>query len=252
MYQGLMAEEVRIAGHGGDEINAYLARPVGAGPFPGVAVIHHMPGWDEATTEIVRKFAAHGYLAISPNLHYREGPDVSPDDAAAASRAAGGVPDDRFLGDLGGAVAYLRGLGESSHKVGVIGYCSGGRQAFLAACSLDVDAAVDCYGGAVVGGAPSGSGLKLAPLLHLAEQIRCPLLGLFGNDDSSPSPEQVDELEAELRRVGAEYEFHRYDGAGHGFFAVDRAMYRPQAAVDGWQRVFEFFGRHLAGGQGND
>jgi carboxymethylenebutenolidase len=250
MYTGLIAEEIRISGHGSDEINAYLARPLGPGPFPGVAVIHHMPGWDEATTEIASKFAAHGYLAIVPNLHYREGPDASPDDAAAASRAAGGVPDERFLGDLAGAIAYVRSLEESNRTVGVIGYCSGGRQAFLAACSLDVDAAVDCYGAFVVGQPPEGFPLQVTPLLHLAGQLRCPLLGLFGNEDKFPTPEQVDELEAELQRVGAVYEFHRYDNAGHGFFSVDRAMYRPEAAVEGWRRVFEFFGRYLAGVDG--
>jgi len=70
---------------------------------------------------------------------------------------------------------------------------------------------------------------------------------LFGNDDKFPSPEQVDVLESELKRVGADYEFHRYDGAGHGFFDVDKTMYRPEAAVDGWRRVFDFFGRRLGG-----
>lgn len=246
MYRGLVAREVVITGSGGDEINAYVATPTGPGPYPGIAVIHHMPGWDEATTEIVRKFAAHGVLAIAPNLHYREGRDASPDDAAAASRAAGGVPDERFLGDLAGAVHYLRSLDESSRKVGVIGYCSGGRQAFLAACSLDIDAAIDCYGAFVVGAPPEGMSLNVTPVVHLAEQLRCPLLGLFGNDDQFPSPAQVDELEAELKRVGAHYEFHRYDNAGHGFFAVDRASYRPEAAVAGWQSVFSFLDRHLA------
>ena len=90
----------------------------------------------------------------------------------------------------------------------------------------------------------------MTPVVHLAEQLRCPLLGLFGNEDKFPTPEQVDELEAELKRVGADYEFHRYDNAGHGFFAVDRAMYRPEAAVEGWRRIFEFFGRYLAAADG--
>src|ERR1022692_1522831 len=108
MYTGLTADEITINGHGGDEINAYLARPHGDGPFGAVVVIHHMPGWDEATTEIANRFAAHGYIAIVPNLHHRDAPGASPDDAAAASRAAGGVPDDRMLGDVAAAVAFLR------------------------------------------------------------------------------------------------------------------------------------------------
>src|SRR5205807_339886 len=100
----------------------------GAGPYPGVVVIHHMPGWDEATKEITRRFAAHGHLAICPNLHDREAQGAGPDDAAAAVRARGGVPDERFLGDAAGAVRHLRSMPSSNGKVGVIGYCSGGRQ----------------------------------------------------------------------------------------------------------------------------
>jgi carboxymethylenebutenolidase len=243
MYSGLTADEIRFAAHGGDEINAYLARPHGDGPFPGVVVIHHMPGWDESTTEIANRFAAHGYVAIVPNLHHRDAPGASPDDAAAASRATGGVPDDRLVGDVAAAVAYVRALPDSTGKVGVIGYCSGGRQAFLVGCSLDVDAAVDCYGAFVVGTPPEGMNMK--PILHLAENLGCPLLGLFGLDDSFPSPEQVDELEAELKRLGKDYEFHRYEGAGHAFFNTARDAYRPGAAADGWERIFAFYGRHL-------
>ncbi len=107
-YDAILAETVRIAGHEGTEIAAYLARPLSPGPLPGVLVIHHMPGWDESTKEITRTFAVHGYSAICPHLHYREGPDASPDDAAAAARASGGVPDERFLGDADGSIRALR------------------------------------------------------------------------------------------------------------------------------------------------
>lgn len=246
-YRSMTAKEIRLNGDGGDEIAGYLARPAEGGPFGGVIVIHHMPGWDEQTMEITRKFADHGYLALCPHLHYREGPEASPDDAAAAARAAGGVPDDRFLGDMGGAISYLKSLDEHNGRIGVIGFCSGGRQAFLAACSLDLDAAVDCYGAFVVGEPPEGMPLKMGPIVHLAEKLSCPLLGLFGQEDQHPSPSEVDELEAELKRLGKQYEFHRFEGAGHGFFAADRAMYRPEAAVEGWKLVLSFFGRYLAG-----
>src|SRR5215467_4367259 len=150
MNEALTAQTITITGDGGDEIEAYFARPLDADSFGGVVVIHHMPGYDTASKEIARKFAAHGYAAMMPNLHYREAPGASADDAAAASRAKGGVPDDRLVGDVSGAADYLRSLPGCNGKIGVIGYCSGGRQAFLAACSLTLDAAVDCYGGAVV------------------------------------------------------------------------------------------------------
>lgn len=243
-YDAMIAETVLVAGHGGDEIAAYLAHPLGPGPTPGVVVIHHMPGWDEASKEITRKFAANGYSAICPHLHYREGPDASADDAAAASRAAGGVPDERFLGDAEGAMRALLALTSSNGKVGVIGYCSGGRQSFLAACSLPVDAAVDCYGAFVVAAPPEP--YKMKPVVNLAGDLRCPLLGLFGAEDTYPSTEEVAELEKVLKDLGKTYEFHTYEGAGHAFFSTDRTSYRPEAAIDGWQRVFGWFGRYLS------
>jgi carboxymethylenebutenolidase len=209
-----------------------------------VVVIHHMPGYDAATKEMVRRFAAHGYLAVCPNLYSREAPGAEPDDAAALVRAAGGVPDERLVGDVAGAAAYLRGLPGSNGKVGVIGHCSGGRQAFLAACSLELDAAVDCYG-AYVAGPPEDGPLKRTPVIGLAGQLSCPLLGLFGMEDRSPTPEQMTELGVELDRLGKPYEFHFFEGAGHAFFAVDRPSYRPAAAVEGWQRIFTFFDTHL-------
>jgi carboxymethylenebutenolidase len=247
-FDAMLAETVYFAGHGGDRIEAYLARPLGPGPHGGVVVIHHMPGYDEPTKEITRKLAARGYLAMCPNLYSREAPGASPDDAAAVARAAGGVPDERLVGDVAAAAGQLRALASSNGKVGVIGYCSGGRQAFLAACSLPLDAAVDCYGAFVVGTPPQGSPLAgVRPLTGIADRLSCPLLGLFGAEDRYPSPEQTAELEQVLAAHGKTFELHTYDGAGHAFFAVDRPAYRPQAAVDGWQRVFGWFDRHLRG-----
>ena len=109
-----------------------------------------------------------------------------------------------------GAAAHLRALTSSNGKACVIGYCSGGRQSFLAACSLPLDAAV------------------------------------FGQDDQYPSPAQVDELEQELKAQGKTYEFHSYEGAGHAFFSMNRPAYRPEAAVDGWEKILTWFGRYLA------
>ena len=103
-YEGLLAETVHIRGHNGDDVESYLARPLGAGPYGGVVVIHHMPGWDEGTKEIARTFAAQGYATIAPNLHYCAAPEASADDASAAVRAAGGVPDAQCIGDVEGAI----------------------------------------------------------------------------------------------------------------------------------------------------
>jgi carboxymethylenebutenolidase len=243
----LCAETIRIEGHEGDEIEAYVARPGGEASRGGVVVIHHMPGYDRGTKEIVRRFAELGYDAICPNLYWRDAPGAAPDDAAATARAQGGVPDERLIGDVGGAAVHLRSLPSSNGKVGVIGYCSGGRQSVLAACNVDLDAAVDCYGAFVTGTPPDGFPLKVTNLVDQLPDLRCPLLGLFGNEDSYPSPEQVDELEQILTEHDKPHEFHRYDDAGHAFFSTDRPSFRVAAANDGWERIESFYAQYLGG-----
>jgi carboxymethylenebutenolidase len=247
MSDAIIAETVTIAGHGGDDIEAYSARPLDPGrQVGGVVVIHHMPGYDPPTKEIARTLAVNGYNVILPNLYHREAPGASPDDAAAAARARGGVPDERLVGDVEGGIRYLSALPSANGKVATIGYCSGGRQSFLAAVSLPLDAAVDCYGAFIVGDPPEGHPLKVTPLVERAPQLSCPLLGLFGADDKYPSPEHVAELDEALAAAGKAHEFHVYQGAGHAFFSVNRPAYRPEAAMDGWRKIFEFFGRHLS------
>ena len=245
MYDAMMAETIRFTGHGGDLIEGYLARPLGPGPYGSVVVIHHMPGYDPETKEITRTFAVHGYLALCPNLYTREAPGASPDDAAAAARAQGGVPDERLVGDVGGAAAYLRAMPVSNGKVGVIGYCSGGRQSFLAAASLPLDAAVDCYGAFVLAPPPSEVNLSVRPLDAELTNLGCPLLGLFGAEDRNPAPAEVAELARRLTELGKDVTFHTYEDAGHAFFAVDRPAYRVAAAEDGWRRIADFFRIHL-------
>ena len=248
MFQGMLTEPVRIQGHGGDEIDGYLARPTAAGPHPGVVVIHHMPGWDEWTTEVVRKLAHHGFVAVAPDLHYRNrpSPTSSQEEVAEALRAAGGMRDDHVIGDVGGAIGYVRSLAFHNGKIGIIGFCSGGRHSYLAACNIpDLDAAVDCWGGGVITSADRLTPSQPVAPIDMTANLACPLLGLFGNEDQRPSPAEVDQTEEELKRQGKTYEFHRYDDAGHGFFGVDRPGYRQHAAVDGWEKVFAWFDKYL-------
>ncbi|MFQ5932693.1 MAG: dienelactone hydrolase family protein [Nitrospiraceae bacterium] len=246
MYEGMVAETVTIHGAKGDVINAYFARPLGAGPFPGMVLVHHMPGWDEWYRETTRKFAHHGYAAISPNLYYRAG-HGTPEDMAAKVRGAGGVPDDQVVGDVAGAMQYLRSLPNNNGKVGVFGTCSGGRHAFLTACrAKDFDAAVECWGGGVAAAKEDLTPNRPVAPIDYTKDLSCPLIGLFGNDDKNPSPEQVNRHEEELKKHGKTYEFHRYDGAGHGFFYYDRPAYRQEQAMDGWKKIFAFLEEHLS------
>src|SRR5215216_3345555 len=202
MYEGMLAETIAIPGFHGDLVNAYFARPLGPGPFPGVVLIHHLPGWDEWYREATRKFAHHGYAALSPNLYFRAG-HGAPEDVAAKVRAAGGVSDEQVVGDLAGALAYLRALSYSNGKVGVFGTCSGGRHAFLAACQAPgFDAAVDCWGGRVVMAQEELSPRQPAAPIDYTAELPCPLLGLFGEEDRSPTPEQVALHEQALKAHG--------------------------------------------------
>ena len=245
MYEGMLAETITMRGAKGDVINAYYARPLGPGPFPGMVAIHHAPGWDEWYREATRKFAHHGYAAISPNLYFRDG-HGTPEDVGAKVRAAGGVPDDQAVGDVEGAMRYLRSLPYVNGKVGVFGTCSGGRHAFLVACRVKgFDAAVDCWGGRVVMSKEELTAKQPVAPIDYTKDLLCPLLGLFGAEDKSPSPEQVAQHEQELKKHGKTYEFHMYSQAGHGFFYYDRPAYRQEQAVDGWKKVFAFLEKHL-------
>jgi carboxymethylenebutenolidase len=237
----------KIAGANGDQVHAYVACPEGSGRFPGVVLIHHMPGWDEFYLEMTRRFATHGYLSISPDLYCRAG-HGTPDDMAAKVRADGGVPDDQVVADCVAAAKWIKSQSTSDGKVGIVGTCSGGRQAVLVASrsGSEFNAVIDLWGGGVV--APKESLTPKQPVapVDYTKDLQVPLLGLFGNDDQRPSPADVDVHEAELKKHGKNYEFHRYDGAGHGFFYYDRPAYRQQQAMDGWSKVFAFFEKHLS------
>jgi carboxymethylenebutenolidase len=243
-YEAMLAETVTFAGHGGDVINAYLARPLGPGPFPGIVLVHHMPGWDELYREIACRFARHGYTVVCPNLYYRLG-HGTPEEMAVKVREQRGMADDVVVGDCKAAMDYLKALPNSNGRVGIIGGCSGGRHAFLVACRVKgFDAVVDCWGGNIVLQGELTPKTPVAPVDY-TKDLACPLLGLFGNDDQNPTPEKVNQLEAELKKLGKQYEFHRYDGAGHGFWSYDRPSYRPQQAMDAWNEAFTFFDKNL-------
>ncbi len=244
-YEAQIAETVHLRGHNGDQIDAYLARPLGVGPYPCVVMIHHMPGWDVYNKEIARRFAHHGYVAISTNLQFREG-KATPEENSASVRAAGGMPDDGTMGDVQAAVDYVRALPYANGKVGVIGYCSGGRQAYLAGCKLrGIDAVIACYGGGVVAKPEELNERQPVAPIDFTKDMKPPILALFGIEDTRPSPADAAITEAALKQHGKTHEIVIYPNAGHAFFAVDRQQYRVQAALDGWKKVFEWFGKYL-------
>ena len=124
-YSGMTAETVGLAGHDGKPIHAYYSRPLGEGPFPGILLIHHMPGWDEYTREAARRLAEHGYSVLCPNL-YEDFGHGTPEEVAERAKEAGGMDDKNVMGDCDASLRFLRNQPNFSGKVGVIGMCSGG------------------------------------------------------------------------------------------------------------------------------
>lgn len=244
-YDGILAETTMMAGFNNDLIHSYLARPLGKGPFPGVVLIPHRPGWDEFYKETARRFAQHGYITICPDIYCRYG-HGTPTEIATIARDEGGPSDDCVTGDCEGSLKLLKSMSNSNGKVGVIGTCSGGRHAYLAACKVNgFDAAVDCWGGGVVASSEQLSENRPVAPIDYTKELSCPLLGIFGNDDRNPPPDHVNQLEEKLKEYNKNYKFYRYDGAGHGFWYYHTTMYRPEQAMDSWEKVFEHFERHL-------
>lgn len=242
---GINASIITFPGGGGDQIHAYLAEPQTEDLHPGIVLVHHVPGWDEFYQEFAERLARHGYTVMCPDLYCRLG-HGSPDDVAARVRAEGGVHDDSVVADCQAALAWLTARPGVSAKIGIIGSCSGGRHALLAASRTPgFSAVVDLWGGRVVMSADQLTPACPVAPIDYTEDLDAPLLGLFGNDDQFPTPEQVDLHEAALKKYAKVYEFHRYDGAGHGFFYYQYPMYRPEQAMDGWNKVFTFFEQHL-------
>ena len=205
-----------------------------------------MPGWDEGSKEITRRFAANGYLAACPNLYSREAPGASPDDAAAVARANGGVPDDRLVGDVaGGWPTCGRWPDRTARWPRSATARAGASRCWPPAASTSMPPST-ATGPSSLTSPPDGFPLQVSPLGDRIESLSCPLLGLFGADDQYPGSEEVAELERRLVAAGKDVEFHSYEGAGHAFFNTDRPSYRAEAAQDGWERIWAFFGRHLS------
>ena len=205
-------------------------------------LIHHLPGWSELYIETTRRFAHHGYMAICANLYEREGggSDGNPDDVAAKVRADGGIADAQMVGDTEAAVKWMRAQPEPQRQGRPVSAPApaAGTPSSMPARRRTSMPCVELWGGRVVMGKEELNAKTPVAPIDMTKDLCCPLLGLFGNDDRAPSPEQVNQHEAELKKHGKNYEFHRYDGAGHGFFYWHRPLYRPEQAMDGWSKVF--------------
>ncbi len=222
-----------------------LFEPEGAGPHPGLVIAQHLPvahaglEKDPFQLDVGERYAAAGYACAIPYIFHWWPPDAD----LAVKRAE--FRDDRTVADLDVAHWLLAGLeGVDAARIGILGHCWGGRVAWLGACrDARYRACAVFYGGRVKASFADGAP---APIT-LAGNFRCPVLGVFGNEDAGPSPTDVNDYQAALEKASVPHEFHRYDGAGHGFQDFHNPeRYRKEQSEDAWAKALEFFGRHLA------
>jgi carboxymethylenebutenolidase len=219
-------------------MRCYVTEPSGSGPFPAVVVIQHAGGVDEFVRTMTDRVAEAGFAGIAPDLYHRDDPKSSDDPLTRMGR----LRDTNIVRDVQAAISHISTLGNvRADRIGITGFCMGGRVAYMVAeHSPELKAAVVFYGGNIM--RPWGEGP--APF-ELSDRIGCPILGLFGEDDGNPNPEDVAKLDAELTQLGKEHEFHSYAGAGHAFMSEGRPSHRPEAADDAWRRCVDWFSHYL-------
>ena len=208
-------------------------------------VIHHSPGLDEETKEQVRKLAHHGFLGLCPNLYSRSLPSLKLSDSEGIRRYSRELSDQQVTDDIESALRCIRDEPYSNGNTGVIGFCSGGRYAYIAACKLNIDAVVDCYGGSVVVQPERLSELRPVAPIDLTASLSCSLLGIFGKEDPHVPMDHIAAMEDRLKLHAKQFEIKIYDGAGHAFLGHQHSSYQVEASNDAWMRIFEFFEAHL-------
>jgi carboxymethylenebutenolidase len=226
---------IPVNGHG---MALHTACPDGQGPFPAVVVIQHAPGVDTFIHAMAARLVEAGYLAAAPDLYHRL------DARLGGMEKMGHLRDREIAADVNACIEHLRGHAAVDRaRLGIIGFCMGGRVVYLmAAASPHLRAAVAYYGGNIM--VPWGEGVP-APFARTGE-IRCPLLFHFGADDPNPSPEDMRSLDAELTRHRKPHEFHSYANAGHAFMNfTNPERYREDASRASWPRTLDFLARHL-------
>ena len=240
-FADLESGMTQYSGPDGTQIDAYLGQPAVPGNYPGVIVTMEGMGLEDHMKDLCRRFAEQGYIAIAPDLYTREGRPAS--DKVLETLFS--VPDSQTMGDLEGAALFLKSNPHANGKVGIIGFCSGGRYTLMFACtSKNVNAAVDSAGGHII---PDDGPTAARPVaaIDMGANLACPLLALFGEEDANPSPGHAARLLEELDKHHKTYEYQMYADAGHAFCGDYRPTYRAGPAQDMWHRLLLFYEKHL-------
>ncbi|QXL85756.1 dienelactone hydrolase family protein [Comamonas sp. NLF-1-9] len=226
------------------QVHAYRAAPKGGSGLPVILVISEIFGVHEYIADVCRRLAHAGYLAIAPDLFERQGDPMAYGELAKLmSEVVAKVPDAQVMQDLDASVAWAGKHGGDAARVGITGFCWGGRITWLYAAHAPVKAAVAWYGRL------TGQDTPLQPKqpLALAAQVKAPVLGLYGGKDESIPESTIEQMKAGLAKAGAPANASRfvvYPDAPHAFHADYRASYRKDAAEDGWKRTLAWFAQH--------
>jgi carboxymethylenebutenolidase len=194
-------------------------------------------GLNSHIKDVANRIAAEGYVVLAPDMYYREGsPVASYENLPEAIRLMSGLTDDGIVRDIAAAVSYLQShQAVHADRIGITGFCMGGRISFLAACkNSGIKASAPFYGGGIGG------------LLGEADNLSCPILLFFGDKDAFIPNEEVDRIKSTLTKLGKDAEVKVYAGAEHGFFCDERSSHHPEAAGDAWKRLLTFLAQHLA------
>jgi carboxymethylenebutenolidase len=230
----------------GSPMSVLTASPEGDGPFPGIVVIQQAGGMEEFLFNIARNLANEGFVAIAPELYHRQDPDENAGNNVAK---IGLLRDDEVIRDVNAAVAFLKSLDSvSSEQIGLIGFCMGGRVAYLMpGVTNEFKASIPFYGGNTK---RSWGNAGPTPFDQLSK-LKCPILGFFGEIDENPSPSDMQEIDSILTKASVPHEFHAYPGAGHAYMdftnPARQANRGPneEAAKKSWPIAVEFLKRHL-------
>lgn len=237
LYVEPVVRKEKTAAPGGCPL--FVARPEGRGERrPAILVIQEIFGVNGHIQDTTARLAGQGYVAVAPDLFHRSGEWLTRDYTDPGARElAMQLTEAGLRADLTAALDYLVAQPDvDPTRIGVTGYCLGGRLSYCSAAWFQgrIKAAAVYYGGGIAG-----------PLLPLAEQIRCPVIGFFGAQDQHITRDMVATLEQTLTGAGVANRIYYYPGAGHGFFCNERGSFHPQSAEDAWHRTLEFFANHL-------
>jgi carboxymethylenebutenolidase len=226
-------EETTVDGH---PMRIFAGMPSGSGPFPAFVLCQHAPGLDVFTEKVIDRLAENGFASMAPDMYHRTGAD-HPERREK-------ITDAGLIADVQATLAHMeKNAGINMNRIGIAGHCMGGRTAYLGAATVD---AFDLCGVFWGGNILKPRGHDGPSPLDLTANIKCPVIGFFGNDDENPSPADVNRIDAELTKHKIPHVFHRYDGAGHAFQNFTNAeRYRERQAEDAWAKELAFFKKYL-------